>query len=53
MRTQWSKLMTHTDHTHARSAILAKFRDMATEEIPARAFGSWMAWKAYLKHRDE
>jgi AcrR family transcriptional regulator len=50
---QWSQLMTHTDHTHARPAILAKFRGMATEEIPARAFGSVKAWKAYLKHRDE
>jgi AcrR family transcriptional regulator len=50
---QWSYLMTHTDHTNARSAILAKFRGMATEEIPARAFGSVKAWKAYLKHRDD
>ena len=50
---QWSQLMAHKDHTHARSAILAKFRSLATEEIPARAFGSVKAWKAYLKHRDE
>jgi AcrR family transcriptional regulator len=49
---QWSYLMTHTDHTNARSAILAKLRTLATEEIPARAFGSVQAWKAYLKHRD-
>lgn len=48
---QWSHLMTHTDLTHARSAILAKLRGMATEEIPARAFGSVKAWKAYLKNR--
>jgi hypothetical protein len=50
---QWSYLMTHTDHTNARSAILAKLSSLATEEIPARAFGSVKAWKAYLKHRDE
>ena len=50
---QWSYLMTHTDHTNARSAILAKLRSLATEEIPARAFGSVKAWKTYLKHRDE
>jgi AcrR family transcriptional regulator len=50
---QWSHLMTHTDRTYARSAILAKIRDMATEKIPADAFGSVKAWRAYLKHRDE
>jgi hypothetical protein len=50
---QWSYLMTHTDHTQARSAILSMLRGMATKEIPARAFGSVKAWKAYLKHRDE
>jgi AcrR family transcriptional regulator len=48
---QWSYLMIHGDHTKARSAILAKLRDMATEEIPAHAFGSVKAWKGYLKHR--
>jgi AcrR family transcriptional regulator len=42
---QWSYLMTHADRTNARSAILAKLRDMATEEMPARAFGSVKAWK--------
>jgi hypothetical protein len=48
----WSYLMTHTDHTNARSAILAKLRTLAKEEIPARAFASVKAWKPYLKHRD-
>lgn len=48
---QWSQLMAHKDHTNARSAILAKLRSMATEGIPARAFGSVKDWKAYLKHR--
>lgn len=50
---QWSHLMSHMDHTNARLAILAKLRSLATEEIPARAFESVKAWKAYLKNRDE
>jgi AcrR family transcriptional regulator len=47
---QWSELMTRKD-TNARSAILAKLQSVATKDIPARAFESVRAWKAYLKHR--
>jgi AcrR family transcriptional regulator len=48
---QWSRLMTHRDHTNARSAILAKLHSVATEQIPGHAFESVKAWTAYLKHR--
>ena len=50
---QWSQLMTHTDHTDARSAILAKLASLATEEIPASAFESVGSWKSYLDNRTE
>ena len=50
---QWSQLMTHTDHTNARSAILAKLASLATEEIPASAFDSVRAWRKYLEGRHE
>jgi hypothetical protein len=50
---QWSHLMTGKDYTGARSAILSKFRSMATEEIPGRAFDSVNTWKAYLRNRHE
>lgn len=50
---QWSQLMTHTDHTDARSAILAKLASLATEEIPASAFDSVGSWRSYLENRTE
>lgn len=50
---QWSRLMTHTDHTDARSAILAKLASLATEEIPASAFESVGSWRSYLKNRTQ
>ncbi|MFY9559167.1 MAG: TetR/AcrR family transcriptional regulator [Terriglobales bacterium] len=50
---QWSQLMTHTDHTNARSAILAKLASLATEEIPASAFESVRTWRKYLESRHE
>ena len=49
---QWSQLLAHTEPTSSRSAILAKLRDLATEEIPTHAFASVNAWKAYLETRD-
>lgn len=48
---QWSQLMTHRDQINARSAILARLRSLASEEIPNRAFESVGAWKRYLKRR--
>ena len=50
---QWSQLMTHTDRTDARSAILAKLASLATEEIPASAFDSVRAWRKYLESRHD
>lgn len=50
---QWSYLMTGRDHTNARSALLAKLRSLATEEIPDDAFASVKAWKVYLRNRDD
>jgi AcrR family transcriptional regulator len=50
---QWSHLMSHTDHTNASLAILAKLRTLATEEIPETAFESVKAWKSYLRNREE
>jgi AcrR family transcriptional regulator len=49
---QWSHLMTGRDYTNARSTILSKFRTLAAEEIPEKAFRSVKAWKAYLANRD-
>jgi len=43
--------MTHTDHTNARSAILAKLASLATEEIPASAFDSVESWRSYLENK--
>jgi AcrR family transcriptional regulator len=48
---QWSQLMTHTDRTNARSAILAKLASLATEEIPASALESVRTWRTYLENR--
>ncbi len=45
--------MTHMDHTNARSAILAKLRSLATDQIPDRAFESVKAWRKYLESRHE
>ncbi len=45
---QWSRLLDHLDHSHARSAILAMLKSLATERIPADAFDSVMAWRHYL-----
>lgn len=50
---QWSQLMTHTDHTDARSVILAKLASLATEEIPASAFESVESWRSYLWNRTQ
>jgi AcrR family transcriptional regulator len=50
---QWSQLMTHADHTNARSAILAKLSGLATEEIPSSAFDSVRDWRKYLESRHE
>lgn len=47
----WSQLMRQTDHTNARSAILAKLASLATEEIPASAFDSVGSWRSYLENR--
>jgi AcrR family transcriptional regulator len=48
---QCSHLMTHTDKTDAPLAILTKLGGLATDEIPAKAFESVKAWKAYLETR--
>jgi AcrR family transcriptional regulator len=50
---QWSHLMSHTDHTNARLAILAKLRNVATEEISETAFKSVKAWKSFVKNRED
>jgi AcrR family transcriptional regulator len=50
---QWSQLMTHMNHTNARSAILAKLATLATEEIPASAFDSVGSWRIYLENRTQ
>lgn len=49
---QWSQLMAYTDPVSARSAILAKLRDLATAEIPTHAFASLKAWKVFLNTRN-
>ena len=49
---QWSRLLSHLDHSQARVAILAKLKSLATENIPADAFDSVMAWRHYLGTRD-
>jgi AcrR family transcriptional regulator len=48
---QWSYLLSGTDYGKARSAILARLRSLATEDIPTKAFDSESDWKEYLKSR--
>jgi AcrR family transcriptional regulator len=50
---QWSHLLAGRDYSNTRSALLAKLRTLATEEIPDDAFTSVKAWKNYLKNRDD
>ena len=46
-----SRLLLHKDFTSARSAVLSKIASLATEKIPASAFGSVKDWKRYLESR--
>ena len=48
---QLSRLLQRRDLTNARSAILINLRSLATDEIPAEAFGSVKDWERYLEGR--
>ena len=49
---QWSRLLNGLDYSRARSAILTKFKSLATEKIPSDVFDSVTAWRHYLDNRD-
>ena len=50
---QWSHLQSGRDQSKARSAILTKLGNLATDDIPATAFESVKEWDRYLESRHE